>query len=202
MAEEIFLSFMTTRQMRSLYIDACGEKLQINFGDGIYHPYQRTRKYYLLKINRKYDVQIRGKTIRTIRITNNNISFLKFQNCTSLRLLDCSNNCIPELNLSGCPQLKILNCSENLLRSIDLSFCKNLEIAEVHNNLLTSILLPFSTPLRLVNCKFNPLPSKELHSLIKKLPTQSYSDGLFLGTTNTLKKNDCFSYLDWVCFLN
>ncbi|CAM4398592.1 T9SS type A sorting domain-containing protein [Flavobacterium terrigena] len=93
--------------------------------------------------------------LQKLDCTNNNLTFINFQNNNIITTLFCDNNQITNLVLNNLPNLTNFSCSSNLIQSLDLSTTgfvqgnfgnnPNLQLINLKNNVLNMcIVFPFT----------------------------------------------------------
>jgi hypothetical protein len=94
-------------------------------------------------------ITITGDSIITLGCSENELTSLKFNECSSLLRLSCYINQLTTLDVSGCKALETLACPHNQLNSLNISGCSKLVTLSCHHNQLKD--LPLKTTVRTVS---------------------------------------------------
>lgn len=103
---------------------------------------------------------------------------MNLSNFSNLQNLNVSNNNITTLNVNGCTSLFSANVNNNTLASLDVSTCTSLEILYLDNNNLQgnlSGLSNMSTSLvgsKIVSIRNNNMTAQHLNAVFNQLPTK------------------------------
>ena len=101
-------------------------------------------------------------TVETIDCTNNQLTNLDVRGCTALREIVCQANSLISLDLSGCPALQKLDCYQNKVADLNLSKCKNLRTLECSFNSLSGLKLKGYTSLEKISCLGNSIKTLDV----------------------------------------
>jgi GTP-binding protein EngB required for normal cell division len=94
--------------------------------------------------------------LRTLKVTNHQLTELDLSDCQYLTELDCSNNQLNTLIINNCPRLEKLDCNHNYLAELNLNNCKNLRaINAIVNNSLEEIDISSNPKLSQIGLGFS-----------------------------------------------
>ena len=105
------------------------------------------------------------KQLKSISLTNHNLSSLSEMSFDSLSYLNCTGNKITNLNLNLYPSLQTLSCGSNNIIILNLSACKNLQLLNASANKIESLDLLSNTKLTHIYISNNNLSTLDVSNL-------------------------------------
>jgi hypothetical protein len=141
--------------------------IYVDFGDGNLVP-QMINSYDTIRgqIVGSQTIKIYGERIKSLKNSNQQITYLDVTKNISLKQLDCSNNQLTSLDVSKNVAMYELICYANQLVSLDLSNNIALYALYCENNKLFSLYLTNNSALAHLHCDNNQLTTLDLSNEI------------------------------------
>ncbi|CFW93430.1 Leucine-rich repeat protein of unknown function [endosymbiont DhMRE of Dentiscutata heterogama] len=102
--------------------------------------------------------------LSSLSLSVEQLTDLKFNNCSNLKELYCSGNRLTNLDLTGLINLEKLSCANNQLNNLHLNNHPHLKHVKCDKNEITSLIINDCPNLEIIECEHNRIPELNVSS--------------------------------------